>query len=157
MCFTKGYKTKITYAFILGLIVFLDQLTKMSLLSKIGLGNTESFLPGIVQFTLVQNTGGAFSVLTEYPIVFKVIGVINIFVFSFFTFYPAKFLNNAIRFGSVFVLGGTIGNLIDRFLHNGVIDFIDLQLFDFAIFNVADIAINIGVAFVLYGFFCKSK
>lgn len=137
------------YFFVLFLVVTLDQLSKIYLLANVGLGNTTEFLPGFIQFYVVQNTGGAFSLLKEYPVYFKIIGLVNVVIFSYLTFDSNIKFNKLAKVGCLCVLGGTIGNLIDRFLRGGVIDFLDPQLFKFAVFNLADVFIDIGVVFIL--------
>lgn len=143
--------------FIFFSIVIFDQLTKKYLLFDIGLNNSKPFIPGLVQFTVVQNTGGAFSILKQYPLIFQLLGVINFLIFSCLVFCPAVSLNNIVKIGCACVLGGTTGNLIDRIVHGGVIDFFDLQLFNFAVFNLADVFIDIGVVLIIIGWFISKK
>lgn len=139
------------------MVVALDQITKYFVLKEIGLGNAKPFIPGLFYFTVVKNTGGAFSILNEYPICFKIIGLINMFIFSYLAFCPTVSFGNLIRLGSACILGGTLGNLIDRFLRDGVVDFLDLELFKFAIFNLADVFIDIGVILILFGWYLSKK
>lgn len=158
MIISESIKRKILLnSFIFFLIVIFDQLTKRFLLFDIGLNNSKQFIPGIIQFTLVQNTGGAFSILKQYPVFFQILGIINVFIFSYLAFCPVVKLNDMIKMGCTFILGGTVGNLIDRLVHNGVIDFLDFQLFNFAIFNIADVFIDLGVALILIGWFVSRK
>ena len=154
MKLSEDYKKSVLLNFfIFFLIIIFDQLTKRYLLFDIGLNNSKPFIPGLVQFTVVQNTGGAFSILKQYPFFFQLLGIINAFIFSYLAFCPVVTLNNVVKTGCVCVLGGTVGNLIDRLVHNGVIDFFDLQLFNFAVFNLADVFIDIGVVFIIIGWF----
>ena len=127
------------------------------MLSDIGLNNTKGFIPGVINFNVVQNTGGAFSIFKQYPSCFKIIGVINIFIFSYLAFCPTVAFNTLMKTGCACVLGGSVGNLIDRFLQGGVVDFLDLQLFNFAVFNLADVFIDIGVGLVLIGWYISRK
>ena len=158
MHYSKDFKIKsMIYLVIFVSTVFIDQFTKHFVLNKIGLNNSQDFIPGIVNLTVVQNTGGAFSIFQQHPIYFKIIGIINIFIFSYLTFCPTVILKSITKAGCAFILGGTIGNLIDRFLVSGVIDFIDLKLFNFAIFNLADVFIDIGVILILVGWFLSNK
>ncbi len=158
MKLSEDYKNK----FLLNLLIFFsivifDQLTKKYLLFDIGLNNSKPFIPGLVKFTVVQNTGGAFSILKQYPIIFQLLGVINFLIFSYLAFCPVVALNNVIKTGCACVLGGTTGNLIDRIVHSGVIDFFDLQLFNFAVFNLADVFIDIGVMLIIIGWFLSKN
>ena len=133
------------------LIVVLDQVTKRTALYEIGLGESKEFIPGVIQFVVFSNTGGAFSIFKEYPIIFKIIGLINVFVFSYFALYPLTPVNKLVGIGSACILGGTIGNLLDRFLLGAVIDFLDFEFVKFAVFNLADVFIDIGVILIVVG------
>ena len=156
MGYSKNFKKALTIYFLLFVfIVFLDQLTKRIILIDVGLNNSKSFIPGLIQFSVVQNTGGAFSIFKQYPVYFKIIGIINMFVFSYLAFCPTVTFNNLIKIGCVCILGGTVGNLIDRFAGGAVIDFLDLQVFHFAVFNLADVFIDIGVGLILIGWLQK--
>ena len=158
MKLSEDYKKELLLnSFLFFSIVIFDQLTKKYLLFDIGLNNSKPFIPGFMQLTVVQNTGGAFSILRQYPIIFQFLGVINIFIFSYLTFCPVASLSKLVKIGCACILGGTTGNLIDRFVHNGVIDFFDLQLFNFAVFNLADVFIDIGVVLILIGWFASRK
>ena len=138
-------------------LVLLDQLTKRLAINGIGLNNTKEFLPGILNLTVVQNTGGAFSIFKEYPIFFKVIGIINVFIFSYLALCPTVKSNLTTKIGCTFILGGTTGNLIDRFISSGVIDFLDLYTINFAVFNLADVFIDVGVVLILIGWYLSNK
>ena len=156
MQLSKNYKLKAsTNLMIIILVILLDQCTKLFVLNHVGLGNSAPLFPEIAKLTVVQNTGGAFSILKNYPIFFKLIGLINLLVFSYIVFCPTVKVNDLIKTGGALIFGGTVGNLADRFLRGGVIDFIDLQLFQFAVFNLADVCVDIGVALILIGVFSK--
>ena len=158
MKLSEDYKKKLLLNFFIFFsIIIFDQLTKKYLLFDVGLNNSKPFIPGLVQFTLVQNTGGAFSILKQYPILFQLLGVINVLIFSYLAFCPIATLSNTIKVGCACILGGTAGNLIDRFVHNGVIDFFDLQIFNFAVFNVADVFIDIGVIIIIIGWIISNR
>ena len=158
MHLSNNLKKTLLYCFlIVCLIVIVDQITKIILLSSIGLTNQKESIPKILQLTVVQNTGGAFSIFKQYPWFFKIVGLVNVLIFLYLTFCPTVQVNNIVRSGFACVLGGTLGNLIDRFFKTGVIDFIDLQFIDFAVFNFADIFIDVGVILILIGWFMNSK
>lgn len=151
-------KARLINLALLLLIVLLDQFLKWNMIHNIGLNNSASFIPGFIQFLVVKNTGGAFSILNQYPVFFKTIGIINIFIFSYLVFCPTVTFNSLIRIGCTCILGGTFSNLFDRFAHGGVIDFIDFQFVNFAVFNVADVFIDIGVVLILFSwYFAKNK
>lgn len=151
-------KNKYWFYVVLTFIVFaFDQISKQYILYKVGIGNVSPFLPGILRFTVIENTGGAFSILKDYPVFFKAIGVINVLVFSYLAWCPVVILNRFMQTGCALILGGTLGNLTDRFLHNAVVDFFDLEFIRFAVFNVADVFIDIGVILILVGWYLSNK
>lgn len=123
------------------LVVALDQVTKFLIYGTA----TRSILGNIVWFESTLNTGVAFSMFSGAGIVFIVISslasVLMLYLIISNRFFKTKF--EKITLGVI--LGGTIGNLIDRIAFQGVRDFIYLKFINFAIFNVADMAITIGV------------
>lgn len=123
------------------LVVALDQVTKFLIYGTA----TRSILGNIVWFESTLNTGVAFSMFSGAGIVFIVISslasVLMLYLIISNRFFKTKF--EKITLGVI--LGGTIGNLIDRIAFQGVRDFIYLKFINFAIFNVADMAITLGV------------
>ena len=123
------------------LVVALDQVTKFLIYGTA----TRSILGNIVWFESTLNTGVAFSMFSGAGIVFIVISslasALMLYLIISNRFFKTKF--EKITLGVI--LGGTIGNLIDRIAFNGVRDFIYLKFINFAIFNVADMAITLGV------------
>lgn len=142
-------KIFLPYFSIIVAIILLDQITKNFMLDKIGFNSTGQFIPGIVQFTVVQNTGGAFSIFKEHPFCFQLIGIFNIILFTYLTFAKSSSFSTITKLGCASILAGTVGNSIDRFLRGGVVDFLDLQFINFAVFNLADVFIDIGIALIL--------
>ena len=114
-------------------------------------------IPGLLDFFLQHNTGGAFSIGHEYPMV--ITGVSLVVIVGFFIWalrLPAHV--HAARAANGLILGGALGNLIDRVRLQYVVDFIHFHRGDwyFATFNVADMGITIGIAwFVLLAIFTK--
>ena len=127
------------FVMITGFVLFIDQISKY-LLKDANL----LLIPGILKLTGTKNTGLAFGLfsgntwflplLTGLVIVFLIIYIL--------TAKP----HGMMAFGLSLVLGGAIGNLIDRLFHGFVIDFFELLFVRFAVFNMADMAITIGCA-----------
>ncbi|MBF0521442.1 MAG: signal peptidase II [Candidatus Omnitrophica bacterium] len=146
----KRSQFDIVLAFLVtGTVVFLDQLTK-SLFSKILiLGESLPVIQNIFHVTLVHNTGIAFGFLKEQGSVFIVIPAIAIILLVFNIFYYKQndeALSRPYIIGFSLILGGAIGNLIDRISVGYVIDFIDFRFWP--VFNVADSAITIGAVLI---------
>lgn len=135
------------------LIVILDQITKTIASHNLNLHESLALLPGL-NFTLMHNTGAAFSILSQaggwqrwFFIVLAVVisGVIIVWLKNL---PPHKRWAGC---GLAMILGGAIGNLWDRILLSHVIDFIDVYYRNahFPAFNVADSAITIGAIMLI--------
>jgi signal peptidase II len=136
-------------------VVVADQLTKAWALEALDDGPIV-LIDGVLNFRLFFNTGASFSLFAKGGAVIGLV-VIGVVVMIFFALRDAGHRLDAVALG--LVLGGAIGNLLDRmfrgggFLDGAVVDFINVPFF--ATFNVADIAINIGVALLLIGAFIR--
>ena len=98
----------------------------------------------------VKNFGAAFNILSGSRILLSTISIVITLFLIYFILYK-KNLTNLNLFSYSFILAGTIGNGIDRITRGYVIDFINLNFIDFPVFNIADISINIGFLFIIYG------
>ena len=115
--------------------------------------NKEFFL---FKLDYVENKGAAFNILSGNRILLSIVSV----VISFLLLYLiSRTRNNELLelYSYSFILGGTLGNGIDRVLKGYVIDFINLNFINFPIFNIADIVINIGFFLLLYKIFLNRK
>ncbi len=130
------------FAIILG-VVGLDQLTKY--LAVILLQGEPSFplWKGVLHFTYVQNEGMAFGLLKDHRWVFMVISTVAILGLLIYLvgFRPKSMW---LQVSLSMIVGGGIGNMIDRIFLGYVIDFIDFTLINFAVFNVADSFVCVG-------------
>ena len=124
------------------LIVLIDQGVKRLVTGNISLGESYPLIPGVLDLSYRRNTGAAFSIMhTAPPAVMIVISLLVLGIFLWLTF-P----NLASRGGMAaisLIMGGALGNLIDRVRLNYVIDYIDIHVWP--VFNVADAAVVIGV------------
>ncbi len=132
-----------------GVLVLLDQLSKEWVRNNLEIGETFCIINGICdQFRFVHwyNTGVAFGLFQGNGNLFKITSTIIAFaIIIFYSEVPTK--DWLLRLALAFETGGAIGNLIDRYRIGHVTDFISVG--DFAVFNIADACINIGVAFML--------
>jgi signal peptidase II len=137
-------------------IVGLDQLTKFLVRSTIPLYAKRTVIPGLLDFTHVQNTGAAFGVLNAADFPYKSALMIGIAALALvaISLYARQLGSHEklSRYGLALILGGAFGNLIDRALTNHVVYFVDVYGGDahFWAFNVADAAITIGAILVLF-------
>ena len=136
-------------AIILGAIA-LDQLTKW--LAVVYLQGEPSFplWKGVLHFTFVKNEGAAFGIFSDQRWIFMLFSSVAIIILLvyLFRFYQKNML---VSISLAMIIGGGIGNMVDRIALGYVIDFIDFTLINFAVFNVADSFVTVG-AFVLMGY-----
>ncbi|MFC5631450.1 MULTISPECIES: signal peptidase II [Streptococcus] len=129
---------------IIGLII-LDQLSKFWIIEHIDLGQVQSFLSPIFSLTYVRNYGAAFSMLQNQQWFFALVTVV---VIGAAIYYLIKNIKGSwlLLLGLILVISGGLGNFIDRVRLGYVVDMVHLDFVDFAIFNVADSYLTVGVA-----------
>lgn len=130
--------------------LFVDQLTKIIVKQYIGPFDTVKILP-FFNIVYVENTGSAFGLFKEAGSFFFII--ISVIVIITVTLLIFKEKDN--RLGYALILGGAVGNLLDRILYGYVIDFLEFHLggYYWPIFNIADSALTVGVFLLLYNTF----
>ncbi|BAZ00372.1 lipoprotein signal peptidase [Tolypothrix tenuis PCC 7101] len=127
---------------------FIDQLTKYWIVQTFKLGQTLPLLPDIFHFTYVTNTGAAFSLLSGKVEWLRWLSLaVSLVLIGVALFGPL--LNFWDQLGYGLILGGAMGNGIDRFILGYVVDFLDFRLINFAVFNMADSFISIGIVCLL--------
>lgn len=131
-------------------IVLLDQVTKTwarLYLQATGLfQNTRDLvvMKHILRFTYVENPGMAFGIRVGNEMFFALLATIASLLL-FLIMFRLKSFQAAYRYALGCILGGAIGNLIDRLLNGKVIDFIYLEIVDWPVFNIADVAVTLGM------------
>jgi signal peptidase II len=130
------------------LVVLLDQLSKAWAWSALASGQVEPLLPGLLQLRRVANTGAAFSLFSGAP---RLLGVVSALVSGVLLVWllrqpPTGRWRIA---GLGLLLGGAVGNGIDRWRLGWVMDFLEFVPIEFPVFNLADVAINLAVASLL--------
>lgn len=143
-------------AVIVGAILFLDQLTKTLIAQNLEINQRIPILAGFFNLTHMRNPGAAFSFLAQAPEWFRqpfflIVTGIAIVALLFFILY-AQEEEKLLVVAAASILGGAIGNLIDRLLYGEVIDFLLFYWRDWAwpAFNVADSCITLGVIGLLW-------
>lgn len=130
----------------------LDQITKYWVVQKFDLSETLPLLPGVFHITYVTNTGAAFSLLTGEAGWLRWLSLaVSLGLMALALFGPMLSTFEQLGYGSI--LGGALGNGIDRFVAGRVVDFLDFRLIQFPIFNLADVFINIGIVCLLIASF----
>lgn len=124
-----------------GIVIGVDQLTKFLIYETA----TRSIIGNFLWFKSTLNTGVAFSMFEGKSWIFVIISAVASLVLVYLIINKKIITSNAQKVCLGIVLGGTIGNLIDRIVFGGVRDFIYFKFIDFAIFNIADAAIVCAV------------
>lgn len=133
----------------------LDQSTKYAIVHNMGISESFPLWQGVFHITFITNSGAAFSFFSRSGdwlkwVSFLVsLGLVTLGYFSK--------LDRWEQIGYGCILGGALGNGIDRFVNGYVVDFLDFRLINFAVFNVADVSINIGLLCLLITWFRTSK
>ena len=140
---------------VVGLVVILDQVVKALVRPRLELHESITVISGFFSLTRVHNTGAAFGLMNniDFPLKAAVLALLQTAALIGLTVYVAMLAphQRLTRLGLSFVIGGAIGNLIDRVIYGYVLDFFDFYSggWHFWAFNVADAAINIGVALMI--------
>lgn len=138
-------------------LVLLDQLVKFLVKTQIPLGTDVSFIPHVLGLTHIHNEGAAFSMLSGARWFFVVLTAVFV-VFAMWLILKKHFTHPMARWSLVLVVGGAVGNLIDRAAYGYVVDMFKTLFMNFAIFNVADIFVVVGgIAFCVYYAFLHDK
>ncbi len=135
------------YLLISLLVVASDQALKFFIVNNYQLGETHQVIPHVFSLTYIQNEGAAWNILPGQMGLFYLISAIAIVVCLYYLLRK-NFNSRIFSSGVALVLGGIVGNLIDRIHLKYVIDMIQVDFIHFNIFNIADSAITIGIIMV---------
>ena len=147
----KQYK----YLWIAALIVMLDQFIKIIVKQTLPLYGSKSILGDLVMLTHVQNTGAAFSISFGSPQFNRVFFIImTIFAIGFVVYLLYRSATKLQQIALTMIIGGALGNFIDRVLFGYVTDFVDVDFPDFImprfpVFNLADSSIVIAMCLLI--------
>ena len=135
-------------AVIVLLLIALDQWVKAYIVQEIPLGEVRSWTPNLVSLTYLQNRGAAFSMLQDQQWLFAVITLV---VMVGAIWYLHKHMEDSLWMvlGLTLIIAGGLGNFIDRMSQGFVVDMFHLDFINFAIFNVADSYLTVGVIVLL--------
>ena len=146
--------------FITALIITADQISKSLIKSTMTLYDVIPVIPGFFQLNYITNKGMAFGI--NLPVGISFLSGISLIITCFLVWilWCERKNNLLMRISLALILGGAIGNLIDRILFGEVVDFFDFMIGDFHwyIFNIADSAVTVGIILMLfYSFLFKPK
>jgi signal peptidase II len=128
-------------------VVLLDQISKFLIQSRLSPGESVPLIPSVLHLTLHHNTGAAFGLLEGHAGVLTVVSFVFVLILASLIIKMSR--SHPMRLPLGLMMGGAIGNLIDRLLLGHVIDFIDIRVWP--IFNVADACLTAGTCLIIYG------
>jgi len=131
---------------IISIIILLDQIIKFLVIANMNLFDSINVVENFFNITYVRNNGAAWSILSGNTLLLIVISIIAL-ILIYFYFIKNQKLNNLENISYSLLIGGTVGNLIDRVFLGYVVDYLDFKIFsyNFPVFNLADICIVIGI------------
>ena len=142
-------------------VILSDQLTKLHVVQTMRLHESIPIIPNLFSFTYIRNPGAAFGLLAGSSNAFRMVffGITSIFALVLLgtILYRMPERDWMGRLSVSAILGGAVGNLIDRLRYGEVIDFLDVYIdnYHWPAFNVADSAITVGVIFLIIHFMCE--
>ena len=136
--------------FVILAYIALDLITKHFVYGgMVASGNDIIIIKDVIRLTPVENTGASFGIFQGHTGTLSIVSIITLTAVAGFLVLSLKMRNGWLRAGLVLVIAGGIGNLIDRYTLGFVRDFIYFELIDFAVFNVADSGLTVGVILIL--------
>ena len=142
------------FTLIILIVITLDQISKYILSVNYDYFFNKSLY--IFSFNYIRNYGAAFNIFEGNRIFLSLTSILSSLILIYFIFFKET-INSINRYGLSLILSGSLGNGIDRLLKGYVIDFINLDIIDFPIFNIADISINIGCIILIFNYFKNKK
>lgn len=131
------------YYILIPLFFILDQISKFFTVKFLNKYESVSVIKNFLDFTHVHNTGGPWSIFDGAPYIFIIMTVV-IFALGFLYFRKNPPQNLLGKVSLCLIAGGALGNFADRIIRGYVVDMIDVNLFNYPVFNVADCFVVIG-------------
>ena len=135
------------YYFIIAAIVALDQAVKVATVHFLAAGESIPVIENIFQLTYVRNSGAAFSILQNHRMLLIFLPVVLVASLLLFLIVKGKKEHAVLKTAVAAIIGGGIGNLIDRIIYGYVVDMFDFRVWP--VFNIADIAVCTGCGLLL--------
>ncbi|WP_303859250.1 signal peptidase II [Senegalimassilia anaerobia] len=137
--------------------IALDQAVKFRLNAHAAGSVLSDPVAGLFRLHLVHNTGGAWSMFSGATAALGVFSVLMCAALAAFAVHERARISWPELIGLGLVIGGGVGNAIDRFVLGYVVDFIDLSFMDFPVFNIADIGVTCGLVLFLIGWIVRER
>ena len=140
------------------IFIIIDQASKLIVINTLSKKKSVEVIKSFFYLTYTNNNGAAFSILTGKRVILIIVTLIVIGILIYYI-RKTKVKENINKIALSLVIGGSIGNLIDRIVRGAVVDFLDFKIFgyNYPIFNLADTFIVLGVFLLLISMFRKDK
>ena len=138
-------------------LVIIDRVLKVYMTGYLSGVARIDFIPGIIHFTYVENTGASFGILKDKTLLLSIVTFVVIICLLYYI-VSRKSDSRLLTISLILITAGGIGNLYDRIVHGYVVDYIEFSFMNYAIFNFADALVNVGAVtlFIYLIFFEKS-
>jgi signal peptidase II len=149
----------VIYYYILAIVIIaIDQLSKWFIVKTMEIGESIPVIESFIYITSHRNPGAAWGILKGQMMFFYIVTTVVIFVVIYYMKSYAK-QSKLIGIGLALILGGAIGNFIDRIFRKEVVDFLDVYIgsYNYPIFNIADSSLVVGVILVLIATFLDER
>ncbi len=138
------------YFFIIVILIGIDQWTKYLAETQLKPIDAIPLVRDVFHLTYARNTGAAFSILRDKQVFLIIVSTIIVVVLIYYLIKTIKTRETTLKIALALIIGGALGNLIDRIRLNYVTDFLDFTLVDYPIFNFADVFVVLGVVLLSY-------
>ncbi len=132
--------------------VLADQLSKIWI-SNHFYGMSRVIIPGVLSYSYVENTGAAFGMLGDSTVMLAVVTGLLALVLLYVLIRYRHLFSRLSKIALAFMMAGALGNLVDRVFLGYVVDFIKFDFIEFAVFNIADICVNMGTVLLILSIF----
>jgi signal peptidase II len=155
----KYIKYIIIELLLVGAVIALDLITKETIYAKAEAQGRISFIKGVLSFVAVRNEGASFGMLSSNTLLLTIVSAVSSAGLLAFLIGSIKHRHILLRSSLILIIGGAVGNLVDRVWLGYVRDFMEYDFVEFAVFNMADVCLTIGtILLVIYVlFFYKEK
>lgn len=153
----KDKSKKIIYIITI-ITIITDQVIKLLVKTNMNLHQEINIIPNFFSLYYIENKGAAFSILNDQTTFLIITTTLFLIIMSHYIKNEKKFTKLSIISLGI-LLGGMFGNLIDRIIYSGVIDYLSFTIikYNFPIFNIADIGITLGTFLLVINFFIEEK
>ena len=130
--------------------ILIDFISKILVINNLEVGTGITIIPNFFSISYIKNTGAAWGMLSNGTLILAGVSMVFLF-FAIKYIYDLKNISKLSVFSYGMLIGGIIGNLIDRLFRNFVIDFLSFNIFgyDFPVFNIADCFIVISIILIV--------